>query len=188
MSQPDLIPTDPRELILAARAAPNSLETAGSAALRKLCRLLADALEAALDRNRPGGDDSAALCREVNEGPRLALLALADLWEERGLDASALGLRWLGKHQKWPGHISGFYRWMSVDPRYAGGSSWTLPQEVGAALEAAREQEGIQALSRNRLYPTASAALLAAAEEIGKGLMEGKTYDVTRTVSRRTDD
>jgi hypothetical protein len=47
-------------------------------------------------------DDRTTLLKEMNEGRRMLLLAMADLEEEQGDAQRAAGWRWLAVHDRWP--------------------------------------------------------------------------------------
>ena len=96
---------------------------------------------------RPGAVDAvlAALTKDLDDGPTLALLALADRYEELGEERLAWGYRWLVENRKWPVWSESRWRWAwpewyqgeSPPSRGLPGKTWqwlnNRPGEVGSA-------------------------------------------------------
>lgn len=105
--------------------------------------------------------DEVAIRKEIDDGPTLALLAWADLLEERGEEpAVCSALRTLARQGKRPGMAGGLYRWTSERPEFGAGASWTLPEDVVRTLTLRSLDLGGKERGR---FASQSAALLAAA-------------------------
>src|SRR5262249_58889449 len=107
------------------------------------------ALERRLEGVQKAVTDEQALRRELDEGPGLTLLALADALEEDGRPEVASGLRWLAEKGKWPGAVDGRYRWQADSAQYHGNASWSLPPMAIALL---RDAPPVPGASRPNEY------------------------------------
>lgn len=129
-----------------------------------------------------------ALNGALDSEPWLTLMALADLHEERGEQALALGYRWLAKRRKRP--IFGYsrrYYWQLVDdiPPRPGPKrplnkrtafAWDFPSKLSLM---GQEKHGLCGHGPepgfSLLFPTASAAYRAAAQAVGQVLLKEKS-------------
>jgi hypothetical protein len=120
------------------------------------------------------------LNREIDEFRKTQLLMLADLHEERGEAAAAIGYRWLAERGRWPD--TGWarpregirMRWVWSPTNYINTGWWcavpnTLP---GIDLISWKAR-----LDYTKKYETQSAALLAAARKIGNYIKEYEACD-----------